>query len=43
MVYKGCGEDRQEFKLYPNGILMYTMYSMCVKPVGTVKDGAKVR
>ena len=43
VVYQGCGEDRLEFKLYPNGILMHTKHNMCVKPVGaSVTDGTEV-
>ena len=43
VVYQGCEEDRLEFKLYPNGTLMNTRHTMCVKPVGAnVTDGTEV-
>jgi hypothetical protein len=42
VTYKGCGEDRQEFQLLPNGVLMITKRGMCVKPTGRVTDGVKV-
>ena len=42
MTYRGCGQDRLEFQLWPNGILMLTKYGMCVKPTGRVTDGVKV-
>jgi hypothetical protein len=42
MTYEGCGQDRLEFQLLPNGILMLTKYGMCVKPAGWVTDGLKV-
>ena len=42
MTYIGCGIDRHEFQLWPNGTLMLTKYRMCVKPTGPVTDGVKV-
>ncbi|CAB4026654.1 MAM and LDL-receptor class A domain-containing 2-like, partial [Paramuricea clavata] len=42
VVYRGCGQGRLEFQLFTNGTLMHTRHSMCVKPIGTVTDGAKV-
>jgi hypothetical protein len=42
VTYRGCGKDRLEFQLRPNGILMLTKYGMCVKPTGRVNDGVKV-
>jgi hypothetical protein len=42
VVYQGCGQGRLEFQLFTNGTLMHTRHSMCVKPIGTVTDGAKV-
>lgn len=38
VVYPGCGEEQQEFKLWPNGSLMLTRHDMCVKPVAS-EDG----
>ncbi|CAB3990325.1 MAM and LDL-receptor class A domain-containing 2-like [Paramuricea clavata] len=40
---RGCGEDRLEFRLMPNGILRLTRYGMCVKPADQVTEGAQVR
>ena len=43
VIYRGCALlDRQEFRLWPNGILMLTKYGMCAKPIGLVTDGVKV-
>ncbi|CAB3992973.1 MAM and LDL-receptor class A domain-containing 2-like [Paramuricea clavata] len=42
VIYTGCGEDRMEFRLWPNGMLMLTKYGMCVKPTGPETDGVKV-
>ena len=42
VTYIGCGKDRQEFRLWPNRILMFTKYGMCVKPTGPVTDGVRV-
>ena len=42
VTYTACGLDRLEFQLLPSGILMFTKYSMCVKPIGPVIDGVKV-
>ena len=33
MLYQGCGEEQQEFQLWPNGSLMLTRHGMCVKPI----------
>ena len=45
VVYQGCGEEQQEFQLWPNGSLMLTRHRMCVKPKGAEGgvNGAKVR
>jgi hypothetical protein len=42
MTHQGCGKDRLEFQLWPNGTLMVTKYAMCVKPTGPVTDGVMV-
>ena len=42
MTFEGCGLDRLEFQLLPNGTLMLTEWGMCVKPTSSVTDGARV-
>ncbi|CAB3989870.1 MAM and LDL-receptor class A domain-containing 1-like [Paramuricea clavata] len=42
VTYEGCAKDRLEFQLWPNGTLMLTRHSMCVKPTDRMTDGVKV-
>ena len=38
VLYQGCGEEQQEFQLWPNGSLMLTKHGMCVKPISNEAD-----
>ena len=42
VIFTGCGKDRLEFQLLPNGTLLHTRHGMCVKPTGPVTGGVKV-
>ena len=43
VTYDGCGQQRLEFQLLPNGQLKHTLYGQCVRPKGgLVADGTEV-
>ena len=43
VLYQGCGEEQQEFQLWPNGSLMLTRHRMCVKPIASESDVYSVK